>query len=112
RDALSLSNSLGSRRAESAMGQYATFERIQPGYYGERGAMILFQTLMALYPPHTLQQSHERFAPLTILTFIQSVLVPEAALGLIMEDLSLPRNTALRTMRASARYGSMMFPDD
>ncbi|EJD51784.1 hypothetical protein AURDEDRAFT_149420 [Auricularia subglabra TFB-10046 SS5] len=103
---------VGARVAESAMGQYAIFERIQPGYYGERGAVVLHQTLFSLYTPEDLQKSHHLFAPLSTQTFQHSVLVPEAALALIMDDRGETRAQALKTMRASSRYGNLMFPDD
>ncbi|KZV91332.1 hypothetical protein EXIGLDRAFT_615760, partial [Exidia glandulosa HHB12029] len=102
---------VGARVAESAMGQYAVFENIQPGYYGERGSVVLHQALFALYPPEVLNTAQPRYAPLSTQTFIHSVLVPEAALALIMQDTGSSRPDALKTMRASSRYGSLMFPD-
>ena len=42
----------------------------------------------------------------------QGILVPEAALALVMEDMHQTRQEALRTLRDSAQYGVAMFPDD
>ncbi|EJD32352.1 hypothetical protein AURDEDRAFT_27278, partial [Auricularia subglabra TFB-10046 SS5] len=92
--------------------QYARFERIPPGYYGERGSRVLLQSILTLYPPSALQPLQERFAPLSIHAFVDSVLVREMALVLIMEDLKLNRTDALEAMRASGPYGSVKFPDD
>lgn len=50
--------------------------------------------------------------PLTPAEFIQRVLVPEAAVRLVMEDLSQSRVRAIRTLRESASYGVAMFPDE
>ncbi|EJD43108.1 hypothetical protein AURDEDRAFT_25289, partial [Auricularia subglabra TFB-10046 SS5] len=102
----------GSRVAESAMGQYSTFQATQPGYYGERGTVVIMQTLLALYPPYVMQRARERFVPLTILTFKLSVPVPELALALIMENGPSTRPEALKIMRKSSPYGSLMFPND
>ena len=49
--------------------------------------------------------------PLTPQEFIQRILVPEAALALIMEDTGQDRAKAVQTMRESAGYGVAMFPD-
>ncbi|EJD32407.1 hypothetical protein AURDEDRAFT_22100, partial [Auricularia subglabra TFB-10046 SS5] len=112
RDALDTVSRLGPRAAESAIGQYATFERIRPGYYGERGAMMLFQSLLSLYPSTQLEQARDTFAPLSVIAFLQSVLIPEAALALIMEDRNSTRQEALATLRASGAYGFAMFSAD
>lgn len=103
---------VGVRVAESAMGQFATFQRVQPGYYGERGAMVLHQIMLLLYPLQDLRRVIDRFAPLSEMTVRTSILLPEAALSLIMEDQGVSRADALKIMRSSSRYGNMMFPDD
>ena len=50
--------------------------------------------------------------PLTPAEFIQRILVPEAALRLVMEDMHQSRKQAIRTLRESAQYGVAMFPDE
>src|SRR6266702_2015739 len=77
--------------------------------YGELGSMILHQTLYNMFPPSLFDA--RSIAPLTPQDFIQRVLVPEAALALIMEDTGQDRIQAVRTMRESAGYGVAMFPD-
>lgn len=56
------------------------------------------------------------FVPLASGDFLQRILVPEAALRLIMEDLELTGEEgtaeALKVMRESSAYGAGMFPDD
>jgi hypothetical protein len=77
--------------------------------YGELGSMILHQTLYNMFPPSSFDA--QSIAPLTPQDFIQRILVPEAALALIMEDTGQDRIQAGQTMRESAGYGVAMFPD-
>lgn len=100
---------MGSRAASSVKGQFESFQRTQPGYYGELGSMIMHQTLYNMFPPSSFDA--RSIAPLTPQDFIQRILVPEAALTLIMEDTGQDRIQAVRTMRESAGYGVAMFPD-
>jgi len=77
--------------------------------YGELGSMILHQTLYNMFPPSSFDP--QSIAPLAPQEFIQRILVPEAALTLIMEDTGQDRVKAVQTMRESAGYGVAMFPD-
>ncbi|KAG1738857.1 RTC4-like domain-containing protein [Suillus paluster] len=99
----------GSRTVTGVKGQFASFEKTQPGYYGELGLLIIHQTLYNLFPFSSFDASS--IAPLTPAEFIQLVLVPEAAVGLIMQDLHLDRDEAIVTLRESSQYGVAMFPD-
>ena len=71
--------------------------------------MILHQTLYNMFPPSSFEP--QSITPLTPQDFIQRILVPEAALTLIMEDTGQDRTRAVQTMRESAGYGVAMFPD-
>jgi hypothetical protein len=83
--------------------------------YGELGSVIIHQTLYGLFPPSSFDPT--LIAPLTPPEFIQRILVPEAAAGLILEDRRLdPQNEkhkekAVKILRESAAYGVAMFPD-
>ncbi|KAG2346796.1 hypothetical protein BDR05DRAFT_906368 [Suillus weaverae] len=99
----------GSRTVTGVKGQFASFEKTQPGYYGELGLLIIHQTLYSLFPFSSFEPSS--IAPLTPAEFIQLVLIPEAAVGLIMQDLHLDRDEAIVTLRESSQYGVAMFPD-
>lgn len=72
--------------------------------------MILAQTLYDMFPP--LHFPSNSTSPLSPADFVQSVLLPETAVSLIMEDMQLSRKEAITTMRESAQYGVAMFPDD
>ncbi|KAI0305987.1 RTC4-like domain-containing protein [Multifurca ochricompacta] len=98
---------LGSRAASGVKGQFESFEKTQPGYYGELGSMILHQTLYNMFPPSSFDA--QSITPLTPQEFIQRILVPEAALSLIMEDTRQDQMQALQTMRESSGYGWQCF---
>ncbi|KAI6139799.1 RTC4-like domain-containing protein [Pisolithus tinctorius] len=99
----------GSRTTVGVKGQFASFEKIQPGYYGEQGSVIIHQTLFNLFPPSSFDSS--LVEPLTPTEFIQRVLVPETAAHLIAQDLGVDMDYAIMTLHESARYGVAMFPD-
>ncbi|KAG1770154.1 RTC4-like domain-containing protein [Suillus placidus] len=99
----------GSRTATGLKGQFSTFEKTQPGYYGELGSLIIHQTLYNLFPLSSFDASS--ISPLSPAEFVQLVLVPEVAVGLIMQDLHLDRDEAIITLRESSQYGVGMFPD-
>ncbi|PFH50999.1 hypothetical protein AMATHDRAFT_143634, partial [Amanita thiersii Skay4041] len=102
----------GTRAVASVQNQFATFEKAQPGYYGELGYAIIHQTLFDLFPTTSL----DFIAPFTLQEFFQRVLVPEVALKLIMQDKQLQgaegKREALNVLRESARYGAAMFSDE
>ncbi|TCD71775.1 hypothetical protein EIP91_003118 [Steccherinum ochraceum] len=100
----------GSRQASGVRGQFSNFEKTQPGYYGELGYMILNQIIYDLFPPSSFDP--DSTLPLIPTEFIQLVLIPEAALALIMEDMSQSRSASIRTLRDSTAYGVAMFPDE
>ncbi|KAI8985534.1 RTC4-like domain-containing protein [Trametes punicea] len=100
----------GSRHTTGVRGQFLHFNKTQPGYYGELGYVIIHQTLCDLFPPTSFD--HLAALPLNPSDFIAHVLVPEAALNLIMEDLSLSLDDSLKTLRDSVEYGVAMFPVD
>ncbi|CCM02591.1 uncharacterized protein FIBRA_04694 [Fibroporia radiculosa] len=100
----------GSRQTTSIAGQFANFNKIQPGYYGELGYIIIHQTIYNLFPLSSFDASST--FPLTPADFVQHILVPEAAVYLIVEDMGQTRQQAIVTLRESAEYGVAMFPDD
>ncbi|CAE6483526.1 unnamed protein product [Rhizoctonia solani] len=97
----------GALKAASIRAQLDTFELSHPGYYGEQGLLILFDTLNELFPNLT----SEECRPLSARQFFMSVLVPEAAALLIEQDMDCTHQEALITLRESRQYGLAMFPD-
>ncbi|KAK7034232.1 RTC4 domain-containing protein [Favolaschia claudopus] len=90
---------LGSRIVGSISGQLSRFQREQPGYYGELGSVIIHETLYSLFA----KTDPSLVEPLTVREFISAVLVPEAAVRLIMQDMSLEREKAEAVLRDSPR---------
>ena len=77
--------------------------------YGELGYLIIHQTIYQLFPPDAINP--DSTTPFTPSDFIQRILVPEAAVYLIMEDLQSTYSSAIKTLRESVEYGVAMFPD-
>ncbi|GJJ11106.1 hypothetical protein Clacol_005337 [Clathrus columnatus] len=101
---------IGRKKLASLTGQYATFEKSQPGYYGEQGSIIIQQTLYSVFPVGSILE--EAVEPLTVEQFLSQVLVPETAALLIMEDMNLTSKTeALEVLEGSKKYGIAMFPE-
>ncbi|KAF9485536.1 hypothetical protein BDN70DRAFT_795754, partial [Pholiota conissans] len=104
----------GLRAVSGVRGQFANFEKAQPGYYGEIGSVIIHQTLYNMFPLDEMDPAP--ILPLTANEFVQRVLVPEVALHLIMEDKKLSGDVgvkkALKILRDSSAYGVAMFPED
>jgi hypothetical protein len=71
---------------------------------------VLQQTLYSMFPPGSIDK--HLIAPLSHTDFVHKVLVPEAAVALIQEDLHQSHEEAVTTLRESAQYGIALFPDD
>ncbi|CAE6359115.1 unnamed protein product [Rhizoctonia solani] len=97
----------GALKAASIRAQLDTFELSHPGYYGEQGLLVFFDTLNELFPNLTPEETK----PLTTRQFFTSVLVPEAAVLLIEQDMDCAHEEALIILRESRQYGLAMFPD-
>ncbi|KAK0238524.1 RTC4-like domain-containing protein [Armillaria nabsnona] len=100
----------GSRAVAGVKNQFATFEKAQPGYYGEQGSVIIHQTLFNLFPPASIHP--DQVKPLTPNEFTQRILVPEVAARLIRQDMGVSPSKAVKILRESASYGVAMFPED
>lgn len=100
----------GSRAVAGVKNQFATFEKTQPGYYGQQGSVIIHQTLFNLFPPASIHP--DQVKPLTPNEFTQRILVPEVAARLIRQDMGVSASKAVKILRESASYGVAMFPED
>ncbi|KAJ7682380.1 RTC4-like domain-containing protein [Mycena polygramma] len=116
RDILRALETVGSRGVSGVAGQFATFEKTQPGYYGELGAVIIHEALFDMFPENAVNR--EATQPLGLREFIARVLVPEVGMRLILQDLGLDSNDVMNKERGvavmieSASYGVAMFPDE
>ncbi|KAJ7188773.1 RTC4-like domain-containing protein [Mycena filopes] len=106
----------GSKGVKGVQGQFANFEKTQPGYYGELGSVIIHQALYDMFPLTTIDPN--LVDPLTPNEFIQRILVPEVGMRLVIEDMDLnpearsDKKQAVAVLRESASYGVAMFPED
>ncbi|KAJ7165360.1 RTC4-like domain-containing protein [Mycena filopes] len=103
----------GSRRTTGVTGYFGVFDKIQPGYYGEVGAIIIHETLYEMFQISKVEP--EAVQPLNVHEFIGRILVPEVATRLIMEDMGISieeKQRAVAIMRESCSYGVAMFPVD
>ncbi|KAJ6467946.1 RTC4-like domain-containing protein, partial [Mycena vulgaris] len=104
----------GPKSVKGLQAQFTNFEKTQPGYYGEQGAVIIHQILYDMFPLGTIDPDLVR--PFTPNEFILRILVPEVGMRLIIQDMSLSvdsrldKKRAVAVLRASARYGVAMFP--
>ncbi|KAF5374001.1 hypothetical protein D9615_009909 [Tricholomella constricta] len=98
-------------RMQGASSQYssARFTQFGAGYYGERGYQIIFTALQHRFS-FSIDIAH--IHPLSQDTFLREILVPEAAVLIIQEDLHLSRFQAIETLRASHTFGNTMHPID
>ena len=78
--------------------------------YGEIGSRIISRIILQLFPPHLFPAAST--SPISPAEFIHKILVPEAALHLVMDDMRQSRREAVCTLRESSKYGVGMFPDD
>ncbi|KAF5378360.1 hypothetical protein D9615_008754 [Tricholomella constricta] len=98
-------------RMQGASSQYssARFTQFGAGYYGERGYQIIFTALQHRFS-FSIDKAH--IHPLSQDTFLREILVPEAAVLIIQEDLHLSHFQAIETLRASHTFGNTMHPID
>ncbi|PLW06152.1 hypothetical protein PCASD_25275 [Puccinia coronata f. sp. avenae] len=104
----------GRRKVQSVANELATFQIEQPGYYGVRGYEVIYRTLHTMFLRPSLVDTVTKLAhPLSPDFLLRKVLVPEAALCLIAEDLKLKVTDphVRSTLEDSRTFGTIMFPD-
>ncbi|KZT33098.1 hypothetical protein SISSUDRAFT_1037280 [Sistotremastrum suecicum HHB10207 ss-3] len=96
-------------RAKRLGSTMALTRMMQPGYYGGRGYVIIRNIVRQC---HTVDNAQlKEIAPLSADQFQESVLMPEIAKRLIMQDMTVKDEAAAEILRQSIEYGSIMFPD-
>ncbi|RCH86958.1 hypothetical protein CU097_008141 [Rhizopus azygosporus] len=126
--ALNAYSEFGQSKARSAVNVLVRLENCVPGYYGPRGSAVITEVLSKLYLQSGIL-TKELTQPQLPLEYIQQVLMPEAGLRLIRQDLlnksrrghtsifhalPIPPNlteTAEKVMTESREYGAAMFPE-
>ncbi|KAI8143122.1 hypothetical protein BJV82DRAFT_515296 [Fennellomyces sp. T-0311] len=110
----------GANKARSAMAVMSRFDKTLPGYYGSKGAATILETLNVIFL-HSGELTAKHTAPQLPLEYIQQVLVPEAGLRLIRQDIAKwPENRNLseaqliseasKVMNDSREFGCLVYP--
>lgn len=84
-----------------------------PGYYGPRGFTNISETLTRQLGSLLREKavSEKLISARGTTTFVQTVLVPEAAVRLIMEDMAVDEDDARRIMAQSVKIGELVNED-
>ncbi|KAJ7224210.1 hypothetical protein GGX14DRAFT_350635 [Mycena pura] len=94
----------------SLMAQYSTNRSSLhgTGYYGERGFELLETTLRFMFPDS--QDLVNKFLPLTYHIALWEILIPEAAIQLIQQDLDIGPEDAISILQQSHTFGLTLHP--
>lgn len=87
-----------------------TDESLTPGYYGPRGLRLMTEFIMHSFSDTVRKRAIEDHlvAARTYTGYVQSVLVPELAVRLIMEDMDVDEEDARRIMQESSGLGDVL----
>lgn len=90
------------------------FGSILPGYYGPRGSSIFLEwlTMHLGRMVRSQEAKDEQIRKGGEITFIQNVLVPELAVLLVAEDMSIGVNEALNIVKKTIKLGETLNDDD
>lgn len=80
--------------------------------YGDEGAAIISLTLKSMFPEDTFTLADHENQPLPYNSFVKEVLLCQAAVLLIQNDLGIDYNKAVKTLANSGRLGSFLHPGD
>ncbi|KAJ3023702.1 hypothetical protein HKX48_001592 [Thoreauomyces humboldtii] len=107
---------VGERKAQGAEGRLKAVAGLSCGYYGTKGGRAIsgacFDIFMRAKDGEKPLLTSDATSPLPPIEFLQDVLVPEAAVMLIMEDQRMDWHCAHALLNESADYGTAMFPDN
>ncbi|KAI1486055.1 RTC4-like domain-containing protein [Biscogniauxia mediterranea] len=90
-----------------------TEDSLTPGYYGPRGLRFMTEYIMRTLSTVVRKRAIEdRLVSARGYTgYVQTVLVPELAVRLIMEDMGVPEKTAREILRDSIEIGELLYED-
>ncbi|KAH9443830.1 hypothetical protein Pst134EB_026221 [Puccinia striiformis f. sp. tritici] len=106
---------LGPSKANSSYHNLDDFRVEIPGYYGMQGNSVIYLTLERMFlKKKSLAKITALALPMSPDYLIRKVLVPEAALGLIAQDLlkEIGDPLVLQTLQESRNYGAAVFSGD
>ncbi|KZP03109.1 hypothetical protein FIBSPDRAFT_684393, partial [Athelia psychrophila] len=96
--------SLGLEGAFNGKNDFDSSKVSTVGYFGEKGAFIMFSVMQSLFPNVPIHG-------LRFVDFVRRVLLPEAAVLLTQDDLTVSREKAIEILLASREYGVSMYPE-
>ncbi|CAI2180756.1 4049_t:CDS:2 [Funneliformis geosporum] len=103
--ALSAYQEFGRARARKPTILMGRFQKFQPGYYGSKGASIIFSSLVSLFM-NTNILTMDMTKPQEPLEYLNQVLVPETAIRLISRDRGgISLEDAREVMESSVEFG-------
>ncbi|CAG8474232.1 4807_t:CDS:2 [Funneliformis caledonium] len=95
----------GRARARKPTILMGRFQKFQPGYYGSKGASIIFSSLVSLFMDTNIL-TMDMTKPQEPLEYLNQVLVPETAIRLISRDRGgIPLEDARKVMESSVEFG-------
>ncbi|KAJ7451205.1 hypothetical protein B0H11DRAFT_1692711, partial [Mycena galericulata] len=94
-------SSLGAQFASTRSSEHGT------RYYGERGYQMLDTTLRSMFPDSL---DYSNFHPLTYAIIIREILIPEATIRLIQQDLTVSPGAAIDILQQSHHFGLVLHP--
>ncbi|KAF7979106.1 hypothetical protein HWV62_43636 [Athelia sp. TMB] len=96
---------LGMEGAFNAKNDFSASMVSTVGYFGEKGACIMFSVIQSLFPN---VPAHG----LRFVDFVRRVLLPETAVLLAQDDLAVSWEKAIDILLDSKEYGVVMYPED
>lgn len=90
-----------------------TDESLTPGYYGPRGLRLMTELIMHSFSDTVRKRAIEDHlvAARTYTGYVQSVLVPELAVRLIMEDMNVDEEDARKIMQETSGLGDVLYEE-
>lgn len=99
------------RNAAQPMTMIDLFDECQPGYYGPRGSELISDVVLKELGDY-IRENNNLYEDLKfcggVTGYIQSVVVPEVGLRLIMEDMEISKDEARTRMKESVAYGGII----
>jgi len=103
----------GEKRTLAAVSD-ETMASLTPGYYGARGARVMMEFVLSQLAPRirTLAGSDRLIASAGgVSGYVQSVLVPELATRLVMQDMDTSEERAMQVLEESGEIGELVNED-
>ncbi|KAI0535820.1 RTC4-like domain-containing protein [Xylaria digitata] len=90
-----------------------SYDNLTPGYYGPRGLQVMTQFIMRTLSDVIRRRAVEDklISARSYTGYVQTVLVPELAVRLIMEDISITEESAREVLKESVEIGELLYEE-